>query len=378
MKKLILILVLIFATSTMFAQTEWNRWAISAEYGMHDVSDESAILLDDLSNHSLTDGHHYGLTVRYNFNPKFGLGIVGGFDNIALEDFNHNPVDLDYARLNLEMYLNFFQLLDLQNNVFTLIGHGGPGISLIDGEYHYIKKQPKYTEEGVGVNYSQSVGNFSGGLTGLFKITRWAAITLDWTSTGNWNQDRTIDGYMPVSNEGINSVVHNYSVGLTFYLGKKGKDGNKRQHADWIIPVDVVPVVNNYITNTSPIITETHTQVEIVKVAVYHQEYVFFDHDKYDFRDSELNAIFKAFTELNENPTYKLVIKAFASPTSSTEEYNLVLSQKRASVIIDKFLAMGIAPSRLSSESFGKDHDYDDEQSVYDAARRVELIMIRK
>lgn len=374
MRKLILVLVLIFATSTMFAQTEWNRWAISAEYGMHDVSDESAILLDDLDNQSLTDGHHYGLEVRYNFNPKFGLGLSGGFDNIALEDFEHNPVEMDYGRLNLEMYVNLFQILDLQNNVFTIIAHGGPGISWINSDYVYYKK-PK-AEYLYDEAYNATVGNFGGGLRGLFKVTRWMALYVDWTSTGNFNQKMTMDGYMPISNDGINSVVHNYSIGATFYLGKKDKDGNKRQHADWIIPVTAVPVVNNYVTNTSPIVTETTKVIE--KVAVYHDEYVFFDHDEYTFRDSELNAIFKVFTELSENPSYTLEIRAFASPTSSTEDYNMVLSQKRASIIKDKFLAMHIAPNRIKTESFGKDHYYDDEQSVFDAARRVELIVIRK
>lgn len=375
MRKLILILVLIFATSIMFGQTEYNKWAISAEYGMHDVSDESAILLDNLDNHDLTDGHHYGLGIRYNFNPKFGLGLKGAFDNIALEDFNHNPVELNYARVNLEMYINLFQVFDLQNKYFTMIAHGGPGVSWIDSEY-IISKLPRDGFE-YGEAYKQTVGNFGGGVTALFKITRWMAIYADWTSTGNWNEDRTIDGYLPISNDGVNSVVHNYSVGLTFYLGKKDKDDNRKEHADWVIPVEVIPVVNTYITNP---VTVNEVLVPVVATECnceYHQEYVFFDHDLYEFRDSELNAIFKVYTELVENPTFTLVIKGWASPTESSAEYNQSLSQKRSSVLLDKFLAMGISPDRLSTESFGKDYDYDEKQ-VHDVARRVELIVVRK
>lgn len=371
MKKFIIAMMLLLSFSTysqVFLEettdapelNPYTQWAISGEYGTHDVSDESARLLTDRTDHSLKKGHHWGLNVRYNFNPKFGLGLNYGKDNIALESFEGVPVELDYTRLNAEMYINVFQILDLQNNVFTMIVHGGPGISFIRTDN----------------NYDQNLGNFSGGLTPMFKINKWLALKVDWTSTGNFSQQKTLDGEVEITNKGINSVVHNLSVGATFYLGKKDKDGNRREHADWVIPVEKPTVVNTYVT--SPII-ETIRQVEIVTVdeCVYHQEYVFFDHDKSDFRDSELNAVFKVFTELEANPNFTLVIKAYASPTSSSDEYNQDLSQRRSSVILDKFLAMGIDGDRITTESFGKDHGVDDEKSVFDTARRVELIVNR-
>ena len=363
MKKLILILVLVFASLSMVGQAEYNKWAVSVEYGSHNVSDESAILLDKVTEHDISDGHHYGLSVRYNFNPIFGVGLVGGFDNLALETFEHDAVALDYGRLNVEIFINWFQLFDLQNNIFTMIGHGGPGVGFIRTDN----------------DYNTTIGNVSGGLTGLFKATDWLGVYLDWTSTGNFSQGRTLDGEFVSTNTGINSVIHNYSIGLAFYLGKKDKDGKRKRHADWVVPVAVVPVVNNYITNPVTVITKV---VEVPTIVAtphnHHDEYIFFDYDSSDFRDSELNALFKVTTELENNPEFTVVIKSYASPTDSSEDYNKVLSDKRASVILDKLRALQIDRDRISIESFGKDHEVDGEKSVFDTARRVELIVVRK
>ena len=152
-------MVLLLVATVGYAQVDYNKWAISGEYGTHDVSDESARLLTDRTDHDITQGHHWGLNVRYNFNPKFGLGLNYGKDNIALESFEGVPVEFDYTRLNAEMYINIVQILDIQNNVFTMIAHGGPGISLIRTDN----------------DYDQNVGNFSGGLT---KHTLYARVYL--------------------------------------------------------------------------------------------------------------------------------------------------------------------------------------------------------
>ena len=346
-------------TATMFAQTEWNRLSVTGEYGLHTVTEETSNLMDDFSNQVQVDGNYYGLKVRYNFNPIFGLSAVGGYSDYKFDKvdeldygFSHPYVtDFNYWRAGVDMNINLVQLFQLQNNVFTFITHGGVGHSWME-----------YNNE-----YDKNAWNLDFGGTALFKITRWMALELDATTIRNFNENIPEGNYA----EGRKFFTTNYSAGLTFYLGKKDK------HADWIIPVKSVPVVNNYITNTSPVVTETIKQVEIVKYGEYQSEYVFFDYNKYDINRSSLNALYKVAKELDSHPDYTLTVKSYASPTNSSDEFNLVLSQKRASVVLDKLRAIGVPREKIKLESFGKDMKVENEKTVFDMAQRVELIINR-
>jgi hypothetical protein len=57
------------------AYTNWS----DLELGNSTVNDESA-----KSNDTYNVLSHIGAGVRYNFNPKFGLGLRGGYDNVDL------------------------------------------------------------------------------------------------------------------------------------------------------------------------------------------------------------------------------------------------------------------------------------------------------
>jgi len=222
--------------------------------------------------------------------------------------------------------------------------------------------------------YEQTVFNVRGGGTLLFKISNGIALNADFTTTSNINQLMKLDGSGPSVNTAANSLVSNASVGLTFYLGKK-----KQAHADWYVRPKVVPIVNNTVVNNVYTVTEYDTTniIDIWKTYYLSQpysEYVFFLHDKYDIRDSELNAIYKVYAALDNNPEWKLIIKGFASPTSSSAEYNQALSERRSNELLQKFIDMGTDKSRISFDSYGKDIARSKE-NVHDVARRVELII---
>jgi outer membrane protein OmpA-like peptidoglycan-associated protein len=80
---------------------------------------------------------------------------------------------------------------------------------------------------------------------------------------------------------------------------------------------------------------------------------------------------------LRQDSTLTLVIKGWASPTSSSADYNLQLSKTRAGVVKNKYVDMGLDASRITLDYKGKDYNYSVD-NVYDVARRVELILIRK
>jgi len=371
MKKIIILIAILFATITINAQ-DYNRWAISGEFGNQKVADESAIQDNEF--------YHIGLGVRYNINDIVGLGVTGGFDKTSLVEeviydgvsYYDQPYDLQYTRVNLEGYLNAFKAVDLYSKRWTLLFHGGPGAS-------FIKSNGFRDRDEASFNHKETVLNLRGGASLLYKVSKGIAVYGDFSTTSNVKQERKFDGSGPTSTAGMSSNLSNISVGLIFYLGKKDKDGNRKEHADWYVAEPIKPVVTNVTTiNEYP----TTTVTKIVKGDCECNtepvsEYVFFDHDKDVIKDTELNAIYKAFALLKKNPSYKLSILGFASPTSSSSDYNQKLSERRTNTLKTKLVLMGLDESRITTGSFGKDVKRDDEK-VHDVARRVELLITRK
>ena len=339
MKNLILG-ILLLATITMTAQ--YNKLSVGGEFGIHSVSDQSALVTENFN--------HYGLDVRYNINELVGAGLRFGFDNIQLSSLKYDYVKMNYGRINTDISISLFEILRLRHKNINFLIHGGPGIAFID------------TDNG----YHERLMNIAGGITSLVKITDDVALRLDYTSSAHLTQEKTLDGKYDIKNAGINSIVDNLSLGVTIYLG------DKKQHADWYVPEEVVvtPVVN-HITHKN--ITEVTKVINNVCECEF-REFVFFDHDKYDIRENKLNAINKAFDYLVRNPESKLLIRGFASATKSSAEYNLELSQNRGNAIKIKLVQMGVAGSRIAIDAEGKDYNYASED-IHDMARRVELIV---
>jgi len=353
MKKIILILALVMLSVTSYGQ--FGKWSASGEYGIQMVGDKTAAQADQFA--------HYGLGLRYNISEIVGIGLTGGYDKTTLsEDNGLTEYDFKYSRINAEGYINAFKWVNVYSKRFTVLLHGGPGISFINDN-----------------DYKQTVLNFRGGATLLYKLSDRLALTGDFSTTSNVNQTMKLDGSGQSVNTGINSNVSNASIGLTFYLGKKAK----LPHADWYVKPDVIPVINNLtevVNNTYPTVEYDETNIiDIIKnynSIQPHSEFVFFVHDEHAIRDSELNAIYKVFAELDNNPTWVLCIKGFASPTSSSAEYNQKLSERRSNELYNKFLDMGVDKSRISFDSYGKD-TVRNKENVHDVARRVELIVVK-
>ena len=369
MKKILILVAIIFATITINAQ-DYNKWAISGEFGNQKVADESALQDDEF--------YHIGLGVRYNINDIVGVGLTGGYDATTLfeevivngNSYYDQSYDLKYSRINLEGYLNTFKAVDLYSKRWTLLLHGGPGIS-------FIKSDGFRQRDEISFNHKETVLNLRGGASVLYKLSKNFAAYGDFSTTSNVRQKMKFDGSAPTSTVGMSANVSNISIGLIYYLGKKDKNGVRKEHADWYITPPVVlpePIVNNIINNPTTIIKEKNScDCEIIP-----SEFVFFDHDKDIPNDingqGDKNAIFKVFKYLVDNPTSILLIRGYASPTSSSDKYNMDLSNRRAKELTKKFVAMGISIDRIKVEYFGKDIKYNTEY-VHDVARRVELIV---
>ena len=370
MKKILILIAILFVTITVTAQ-DYNRWAISGEFGNQMVADESAVSVDQFN--------HFGLNIRYNLNEIVGLGLTGGYDFTTLQEeytdgvnpaYFGQPYDFEYGRVNLEGYINAFKAVDLYSKRWTLLLHGGPGASFIKTKGNRLDVATE--NDALGFNHKETVLNLRGGASLLYKVSKRIALYGDFSTTANVNQTSKFDGSGLVTNAATSALVSNVSVGLTVYLGKKG-----REHADWYVAPPVVlpePIVNNTFTSPTTIIREeANCDCNTEPIS----EYVFFDHDKDVIRPTELNAIYKAFASLNKNPSYQLSILGYASPTSSSSDYNQKLSERRTKALKDKLVKMGLDESRIETGSFGKDLGRNNE-IVHDVARRVELLITRR
>lgn len=343
MKQILFILTLCIG---LVSNAQYNKWALGADFGVHAVGDQSALVTDAFN--------HYGITARYSLNPTVSVGVSGGYDNLTLMDLDDYVSETNYARINAEGFIDVFDILDLYSNTVTILAHGGPGYSWIRND-----------------RYDDEVFNLSGGATALFRITDNFAATLGARVTSNITQDKTLDGFMPVINADVNSTVTNFTVGVTFYPGKKKE---KTVHADWYVPPTPVyttnVINNNYITREYVRnITESNCDCDVV-------EFVFFDHDKSVLLETSHNALVKVAKIMKENSKAELWLKGFASATQSSAEYNLKLSNKRARAVYDKLETMGVDMNRVGITSVGKDYDWADE-SLHDVSRRVELLITK-
>lgn len=86
---------------------------------------------------------------------------------------------------------------------------------------------------------------------------------------------------------------------------------------------------------------------------VFRLNNVFFDFDKWDLRPESYFELNRVVQLLNDNPTIEIEMSAHTD-SRGTDEYNYVLSDKRAKSVMDYILSQGISPSRITSHGYGE------------------------
>ena len=80
---------------------------------------------------------------------------------------------------------------------------------------------------------------------------------------------------------------------------------------------------------------------------------ILYDFDKWDLRPESMVTLDKLVETLTDNPTVTIEIMSHTD-TRNTEEYNMVLSQKRAQSVVDYLESKGIDIDRLTAKGYGK------------------------
>jgi peptidoglycan-associated lipoprotein len=84
---------------------------------------------------------------------------------------------------------------------------------------------------------------------------------------------------------------------------------------------------------------------------------VFFDFDKYELR-ADARAILQTNARLfKDNSNWTLVLEGHADERG-TEDYNLALGERRASMVLEYMTDLGVAASRIKTLSYGEERPF--------------------
>lgn len=124
--------------------------------------------------------------------------------------------------------------------------------------------------------------------------------------------------------------------------------------------------------------TKTSTAKGDMRAALLHLRRVHFPFDNHSLGPEARAALEEAALRLKAHPDVHIYIDGHTDGRG-TSEYNVALGEKRAEVVSDYLVRMGIAPGRLHSISFGKENLWVPGGSAVANAknRRVEFRLLR-
>ncbi len=222
MKKILLTLTSVLALSTAYAQTEekmnnaeakssdYNRWSVELAGGVNKFQRPATP-----GYYTSTPSFYNGeFGVRYMFNNKFGLKLDAGYYNFT-EKSESMPFESHYYRADLQAVANLGRIMSFETwtNTFGLLGHAGFGFGQLKAEDQA---------------FTDRMYNFMAGVTGQIRLGNRVALTGDFSTILNAEQDMAFDGQSAANvGRGFQGILFQGTVGLTFYLGGAEK------HADW-------------------------------------------------------------------------------------------------------------------------------------------------
>ena len=225
-------LVLAATVSSVNAQTEtktttendYNKWSIELAGGVNKPQ------------RPMTSGYFTAtpspyiidLGARYMFNNKFGLKADFGYNSFEGKNSSAS-FDTKYYRADIQAVANLGRIMNFETwtNTIGLLGHAGFGLSQLEDKNSSLKDK---------------MGNFMAGVTGQIKLSNRIALTGDFTTILNANQNIAFDAASTASSRGFGGILFNGTVGVTVYLGKNAK------HADWVSSADATNELKDRVT----------------------------------------------------------------------------------------------------------------------------------
>lgn len=106
---------------------------------------------------------------------------------------------------------------------------------------------------------------------------------------------------------------------------------------------------------------------------------VYFDYDRYSIRTEDLAKVEAVADFLNAETTSMLKIEGHCDERG-TEEYNRALGERRALSVREVLVRLGVAPDRVTTESWGEDKPAveGENEDAFAKNRRGEFVILRR
>lgn len=413
----------IVAQESSVNNNDFNKWSIEGGVGQNKPIYPFAtgyFSSDPSKTINLTTLNHFDIGIRYMFSNFIGCKLDYSFDKFENNNgTNSISFDTNQNRIGLQGVVNLGSIIHLEkfSNRIGILAHTGIHVS----NFH--------VNEGSNKGISEYTAGIIFGVTPQVKITKWLAITADFSVINNVRQHLNWDGNIASADQNLSGKLYNTSIGMTFYLG------NKEKHADWFTTNDAIANVkatdleartriNNIETlmndtdrdgvldfldaeNNTPNGVSVDTKgryidsnkndipdelesdngkasslTQINKVLAAENDLVengliniFFDSNSSIPNMGSTNNLFIILHYMQSNPDVKLKIVGFADK-SGKESLNKGLSLQRAKSVFDFLVTNNVASNRLSLQGDGIDTNFSSESNVkLDLSRRVSVIV---
>jgi OOP family OmpA-OmpF porin len=169
----------------------------------------------------------FSVGVRYMLSPQFGFKVDLSSDKFTNTTENKSlDFHLQQYRLGIQGVVNAARLFNLQRELgrFNMLIHSGFQVARTTPKLEADKNDPTYyynrTEHNVGVMI---------GISPEVRVSKKFSIIADFSSIANFSQHFTWDGRLNDEKNNLSGKMINFSLGLTYSLGKDN------MHGDWAI-----------------------------------------------------------------------------------------------------------------------------------------------
>lgn len=194
-------------------------------------------------------------------------------------------------------------------------------------------------------------------------IQKGETATLSWSST-NATALTLSPGVGRVAPEGSTQVTPGSST--TYTITATGSGGSAEASARITVAAEPPP---------PPPTKPAPTLEELFRANVFD---AFFDYDKADIRPDARETLAKTAEFLRTHQQVKVNIEGHCDERGSTE-YNLALGDRRAQVVRQFLISLGVAPERMESVSWGKERPFctTSDETCWQQNRRGHFVMVK-
>lgn len=318
------------------AGANWNAWYSDEEHGL-DLSNSPFKKFRSNPGASVAIGKWFtpGFGLRTKFSGIWGKSVTDA-DNYG----NHNS----YWTLNEQAMFNLSNLFCgyKESRVWNLIVFGGAGV-------------------GRSMTYNRYAMNFNAGLQSKWKVSKLLDIYLE----GGWNSfEGDMDGFggLNDNHRGWDNHDNNFyaEVGLSFNLGK----------ATWKNVPDVEALKDQYNSEIDALknqLNDANAENNRLKDLLANQkpaeqaakEYVtnpvsvFFNLGKTTVANKRDLVNVEGLAKYAKDNNAKLLVEGYADSKTGSAEFNQKISEKRANVVADELVNMGVDKANITTAGKG-------------------------